>query len=287
MKNEELRILFLIPLLLFFSCVCFSLSLEFDRTTPLYLKNFIEKHVNIVSEDLEQLWGTELEFPIEIKLEKQRGLGASGEAAFDGEQFYLFLTPVASAIPDLLKHEMMHIYTFQWFYSNDFQSAPLWFIEGLAVWYESHSIESIKDLNPISLMKEINVLEVEAYPVGDAFSRYYQFLADFFYEIDAEYDIRKSFNEMLKRLKKTHDFYLLFDEDSDVFFSLYEVWKRKRILISLGGFVFLQLSWLLPAVAVVFLGIIYLIRSRRFKDVNIKELERLYGEKYWRKSDDD
>jgi hypothetical protein len=287
MKNEELRILFLISLLLFFSCVCFSLSLEFDRTTPLYLKNFIEKHVNIVSEDLEQLWEIELEFPIEIKLEKQRGLGASGEAAFDGERFYLFLTPVASAIPDLLKHEMMHIYTFQWFYSNDFQAAPLWFIEGLAVWYESHSIESIKDLNPVSLMKEINVLEVEKYPAGDAFSRYYQFLADFFYEIDAEYDIRNSFNEMLKRLKKTRDFYLFFDEDSEAFFSLYAVWKRKRFLISLSGFVFLQLSWLLPAVAVVFLGIIYLIRSRRFKDVNIKELERLYGEKYWRKSDDD
>ncbi len=268
------------------SVVSFSMMLEFDRTTPLYLKNFIEKHLNSISEDLEQLWRIELNFPIEIKLEKQRGMGASGEAAFDGERFYLFLTPVASAIPDLLRHEMMHLYTFQWLYNQRIDEAPLWFVEGLAVWYEARLIDSIRDLDPFSLLNEIDVLTVVEYPGGAAFSRYYQFLADFFYDLDAEIDLRKSFRIILDRLAETGDFVLSITGDTERFYSLYDEWKWKRFFASLGGFIYLQLSWGLPALAVIFLWVVYLVRKRRFKDGDIRELEKLYGERYWERKRD-
>jgi len=276
----------LIVLFLLLSVTVFSITLEFDRTTPLYLKNFIEKHIVRISDDLEQLWQTTLEFPIEIKIEKQRGMGASGEAAFDGESFYLFLTPVASAIPDLLEHEMMHIYTFQWLYDYRINAAPLWFIEGLAVWYESHSIDSIRELDPASLLKEINILDVEQYPEGAAFSRYYQFLADFFYELDSEVDIRASFSEILSRIKTDGDFISAMTGSRERFYDLYGNWRWKRFFASLGGFIYLQLSWVLPACTIIILGLFYLLRRSRYKDGDLRELERLYGKRYWEKPDD-
>jgi len=276
----------LIVLFLLLSVTVFSITLEFDRTTPLYLKNFIEKHIVRISDDLEQLWQTTLEFPIEIKIEKQRGMGASGEAAFDGESFYLFLTPVASAIPDLLEHEMMHIYTFQWLYDYRINAAPLWFIEGLAVWYESHSIDSIRELDPASLLKEINILDVEQYPEGAAFSRYYQFLADFFYELDSEVDIRASFSEILSRIKTDGDFISAMTGSHERFYDLYGNWRWKRFFASLGGFIYLQLSWVLPACTIIILGLFYLFRRSRYKDGDLRELERLYGKRYWEKPDD-
>jgi hypothetical protein len=241
----------------------FSIEIEFERTTPLYLRNFIQPQIETISSELSNLWNIELEYPLLVTIERKRQLGASGEASFNGTQFSLFMTPVTDAIPSLLRHEMMHVYTFQWFYNNGV---------------------NIRDVNPVSLMKEIDVLKVDNYPSGDAFARYYSFLADFFFFIDNKLDIQDSFQEILSRLKETGDYKEAFT-DKKTFNNWYTQWKRTRIFASLFGFIVLQFSWFVPAVIIVILGIYTYIKRSDVKDIDIRKLERYYGKDYWKKDE--
>lgn len=276
------KLTFLIFLL--FLSTTFSIEIQFERTTPLYLRNFIQPQIETISSELADLWGIELEYSLFVTIERKRQLGASGEASFDGSQFRLFMTPVTDAIPSLLRHEMMHVYTFQWFYNNDIYNAPLWFVEGLAVWYEKHRGVNIRDVNPVSLIQEIDVLSVNHYPSGDAFARYYSFLADFFFFLDNKLNIRDSFNEILERLTVTRDYKEAFTVEK-TFNDWYSQWKRTRIIASVAGFIVLQFSWFVPAVIIVFLGIYTYIKRRETKDIDIRRLEKLYGKRYWEKEE--
>ena len=276
------KLTFLIFLL--FLSTTFSIEIQFERTTPLYLRNFIQPQIETISSELADLWGIELEYSLFVTIERKRQLGASGEASFDGSQFRLFMTPVTDAIPSLLRHEMMHVYTFQWFYNNDIYNAPLWFVEGLAVWYEKHRGVNIRDVNPVSLIQEIDVLSVNNYPSGDAFARYYSFLADFFFFLDNKLNIRDSFNEILERLTVTRDYKEAFTVEK-TFNDWYSQWKRTRIIASVAGFIVLQFSWFVPAVIIVFLGIYTYIKRRETKDIDIRRLEKLYGKRYWEKEE--
>jgi len=277
---------FYVIFILFFTVfsLYFSIEIEFERTTPLYLRNFIQPQIETISSELSNLWNIELEYPLLVTIERKRQLGASGEASFNGTQFSLFMTPVTDAIPSLLRHEMMHVYTFQWFYNNGIYDAPLWFTEGLAVWFENHKGVNIRDVNPVSLMKEIDVLKVDNYPSGDAFARYYSFLADFFFFIDNKLDIQDSFQEILSRLKETGDYKEAFT-DKKTFNNWYTQWKRTRIFASLFGFIVLQFSWFVPAVIIVILGIYTYIKRSDVKDIDIRKLERYYGKDYWKKDE--
>jgi len=261
-----------------------AFQIEFERTTPLYMKNFIEPQIETVALDLSDLWNIELEFPLYVEIARKRTLGASGEASFDGKLFRLFMTPVTDAIPSLIRHEMMHVYTFQWLYSNQISDAPLWFLEGLAVWYERHNGVNISDVNPVSLFKEIDVLSVDQYPSGDAFARYYSFLADFFFHLDSEIDIRDSFDGILSRLKATGDFDNAF-VDHKRLNSIYRAWKSQRLFMSILGFVIMQFSWFVPAIVIVFLGLWTYVKRKNIRDVDIRELERRYGKNYWKDYD--
>lgn len=273
-------------LVIIFSAInlLFAFQIEFERTTPLYIRNFVEPQITAIASDLSDLWNVELEFPLYIKIERKRTLGASGEASFDGKIFRLFITPVTDAIPSLIRHEMMHVYTFQWLYSNQIYNAPLWFLEGLAVWYEKHNGANIADVNPVSLMKELDVLAVEQYPSGDAFARYYSFLADFFFYLDSKIDIRGSFDEILSRLKQTGDFDNAF-LDHKKFKNIYSSWKRQRLFMSILGFVIMQFSWFVPALVIVFLGLWTYVKRKNIKEIDIRELERYYGKNYWKDDD--
>lgn len=264
--------------------ICFSIEIEFQRTTPLYLRNYIQPQIETISSELSNLWNIELEYPLFVTIERKRQLGASGEASFDGTQFRLFMTPVTDAIPSLLRHEMMHVYTFQWFYNNEIYDAPLWFVEGLAVWYENHKGVNIRDVNPISLIKEIDVLKVDNYPSGDAFARYYSFLADFFFFIDTKLNIQNSFKEILTRVKETGDYKKAFTDDK-TFKNWYSEWKSTRIFASVFGFIVLQFSWFVPAIIIVILGIYTYIKRSDVKDIDIRKLERHYGKNYWKKNE--
>jgi len=264
--------------------VSFAIDIEFERTTPLYLRNFIQPQIERISTELIDLWGVRLEYPLYVEIERKRQLGASGEASFDGERFRLFMTPVTDAIPSLLRHEMMHVYTFQWFFNNDMQYAPLWFVEGVAVWFENHKGVNIQDVNPVSLIKEIDVLKVQEYPTGDAFARYYSFLADFFFFLDSEIDIEDSFRTILSRLEDTGNFKEAF-VDEKTFNSLYGKWKRTRIIMSVFGFIVLQFSWFVPAIIIIFLGLWTYIKRKNIQDIDIRKLERYYGKEYWKKDD--
>ncbi|MFP4460732.1 MAG: hypothetical protein ACLFQE_00875 [Thermotogota bacterium] len=273
-------------LILFFLCGLalspgFSIEINFERTVPLYLRNFIEPQIERISLELSDLWNVELEYPLLIEIERKRQLGASGEASFDGTQFRLFMTPVTDAISSLLRHEMMHVYSFQWFYDHAITDVPLWFMEGVAVWYENHKGVNIRDVNPVSLIKEIDVLNVEKYPSGDAFARYYSFLADFFYFLDGELNIKDSFDGILQRVKSTGDFKEAFT-DEKTFNNLYTRWKRTRIIMSILGFIILQFSWIVPAIVIIFLGIYTYIKRRDVQDIDIRKLEKYYGKNYWK-----
>ncbi len=275
-----------LPFLIFFIFLstAFSFEIEFERSTPLFLRNYIQPQIETISSELTDLWGLELEYPLYVTIERKRQLGASGEASFDGKQFQLFMTPVTDAIPSLLRHEMMHVYTFQWFYNNEIYDAPLWFVEGLAVWYEKHKGVNIRDVNPVSLIREIDVLSVNNYPSGDAFARYYSFLADFFFFLDNKLDIRGSFKEIRERLTTTGDYKAAFT-DKKTFNDWYSQWKRTRIIASVAGFIVLQFSWFLPALIIAFLGIYTYIKRKEIKDIDIHRLEKLYGKRYWEKEE--
>lgn len=278
------RFWFFFLLLLIIVTPCFSIEMDFERTTPLYLRNYIQPQIETISSELSNLWNIELEYPLYVTIERKRQLGASGEASFDGTQFRLFMTPVTDAIPSLLRHEMMHVYTFQWFYNNEIYDVPLWFVEGLAVWYENHKGVNIRDVNPISLIQEIDILNVNNYPSGDAFARYYSFLADFFFFIDKKLDIQNSFQDILARLKEKGDYKEAF-ADQKTFDKWYSQWKRTRIFASIFGFIVLQFSWFVPAVIIVILGIYNYIKRRDIKDVDICKLEKYYGKGYWKKNE--
>ncbi len=278
------RLFSIFLVLLIFLSIGLAIHIEFERTTPLYLRNFIQPQIEKISLELSDLWDIQLDYPLYVKVERKRQLGASGEASFDGERFSLFMTPVTDAIPSLLRHEMMHVYTFQWFFNNDIYNAPLWFVEGLAVWYENHKSINIRDLNPVSLIKEIDVLNVNAYPTGDAFARYYSFLADFFFYLDARIDIGESFGEILTRLENTEDYKEAFVKKK-TFNSIYSKWKRNRIIMSVIGFVVLQFSWFVPAIIIIFLGVWTYMKRRDVKDIDIKKLEKYYGKEYWKKDE--
>ena len=258
-----------------------ELNYSYDRETPLYLKNYINPLIQSNYGELQELWGIGLEYPVEITIERKRQLGASGEASFDGKTYYLFMTPVTEKIPSLLRHEMMHLFTFQWLFSNQIKSAPLWFLEGLAVWYENHSTKNIEKLNPVSLLDEIDVISRKDYPSGDAFARYYSFLADFFYYLDSKIGLEEHFNQILEDIKETGEFKAPITPGKD-FKTVYANWKRQKIIFSVFSFITLQLSWALPALVVIFMGIYILIRRRNIKDINIKDLERIYGKEYWK-----
>jgi len=176
---------------------------------------------------------------------------------------------------------MMHLFTFQWLFSNQIKSAPLWFLEGLAVWYENHSTKNIEKLNPVSLLDEIDVISRKDYPSGDAFARYYSFLADFFYYLDSKIGLEEHFNQILEDIKETGEFKAAITPGKD-FKTVYANWKRQKIIFSVFSFITLQLSWALPALVVIFMGIYILIRRRNIKDINIKDLERIYGKEYWK-----
>jgi len=261
-----------------------SIEIHFERTTPLYLRNFLQPQIEQISEELSALWGIELDYPLFVTIERKRQLGASGEASFDGKQFDLFMTPATDVIPSLLRHEMMHVYTFQWFFNHNRYHAPLWFVEGLAVWYEKHKGVNIRDVNPVSLFKEIDVLNVDTYPTGDAFARYYSFLSDFFFFLDAQIDIGNSFDSILERLEKTDDYKEAFI-DAQAFDRLYQKWKRSRITLSVFGFIVMQFSWFIPAIIILSLGIWTANKRKRIQDIDIRELEKRYGKDYWKKDE--
>jgi len=276
--------LLVVLLILMIFSSAFSLELIFERTTPLYLRNFIQPQIESISSELSELWNVELDYPLFIEIERKRQLGASGEASFDGTQFRLFMTPVTDAIPALLRHEMMHVYTFQWFYNNDLYDAPLWFIEGVAVWYENHKGVNIRDVNPVSLIKEIDVLNVNSYPTGDAFARYYSFLADFFFYLDSKLNLKETFSEILQRLKTKGDYKEAFT-DRKTFNKWYDEWKRTRIIMSIFGFIVLQFSWFVPAIIIIILGIYTYVKRKDVQDTDIRRLERYYGKNYWKKEE--
>jgi len=278
------RILIIFLFVLIMESFGLSIEIHFERTTPLYLRNFLQPQIEQISTELSALWGIQLDYPLYITIERKRQLGASGEASFDGNQFDLFMTPATDVIPSLLRHEMMHVYTFQWFYNHDLYNAPLWFVEGLAVWYEKHKGVNIRDVNPVSLIKEIDVLNVDTYPTGDAFARYYSFLSDFFFYLDAQIDIGKSFESILARLEKTGDYQKAF-VDADTFYHLYAKWKRTRIALSVLGFIVMQFSWFLPAIIILILGIWTYGKRKQIHDIDIRDLEKQWGKEYWKKDE--
>jgi len=278
------RILIIFLCVLFLGSFGLSIEIHFERTTPLYLRNFIQPQIEQISAELSALWEIQLDYPLYVTIERKRQLGASGEASFDGKRFDLFMTPATDVIPSLLRHEMMHVYTFQWFFNNDRYNAPLWFVEGLAVWYEKHKGVNIRDVNPVSLIKEIDVLNVNTYPAGDAFARYYSFLSDFFFFLDAQIDIANSFDSILERLEKKDDYKEAFI-DTQTFDHLYQRWKRSRITLSVFGFIVMQFSWFIPAITILILGIWTTNKRKHIQDIDIRELEKRYGKDYWKKDE--
>jgi len=268
-----------------FSVTVFSFDLEYKEKYPTYLTNYVEYLLEKENSYLEKLWGLELKFPVEVSIERIREMGAKGEAGFDGERFYLFITPVSEEIPSLLKHEFMHIFSFQWFYNNGIFDSPLWFVEGLAVWNESRGIEAISELNPISTWKESDFISIETYPQGDAFSRYYSFLSDFFFFIDREIDISSNFMAILNSYKTSGSAEKAFSLNGFDFSKKYFEWRVQRFFASLAGFIFLSLSWLLPAIFIAFSGIYILIRRKKIKDTFDPKLEKVFGERYWEKKE--
>lgn len=278
------RILLFIFLILIYANVLFSVKLEYPRETPLYLRNFVDTAVLQITDDLNSIWGFELELPVNIIFEKEYGLSAKGEAVMYPDHHEIILSPSATKIPELLRHEFMHLYTFEWMYENNYTNLPLWFIEGIAVWYERRSVDVISKLDPFNTWKETDFLDIKEYPSGDAFSRYYDFLSDFFYRIDEKINLRNEFQAIMKDIPEKGNIHQTLSEFLKTdFSSFHSQWRIDRMLVSLGGFIFVNLSYIIPAAVIFFLGLFTLMKNRNIKDTFTPDLEKKFGKNYWKK----
>lgn len=266
-----------------FYMTVFSVETSFDRETPLYLRNFASGYVDSIHEDLKSVWGFELSLPVKIVFEKGYGLAAKGEAVMYPDHHEIILSPSASKIPELLRHEIMHLFTFEWMLHNEFGDLPLWFIEGLAVWYENRVPSSISNLDPLNTWKETDFLGITKYPEGDAFSRYYDFLADFFYSLQKRRDFRNGLEEIMNSiLVRQNTVDALSDFYESDFVLIHGRWRLERTFISFWGFVFINMGFIFPALVILFLGIYTFSKNKNIKDTFSAELEKKYGKNYWK-----
>ena len=263
------------------------MTYSFDPPQPAYLENWIQTNLERVDEELQSIWGFSLQFPVSVKVQRERALGARGEAAFDGNLYHVFLTPIAEEIPSLLRHEWMHLYTFDWMVRNPGHSSlPLWWVEGLAVWFEGRHGIDWNNVLPWQLIRESNLLSIEEYPQGGAFPRYYTLLSDFFAFLERKVNFQEHLPLVLQRLSQGADIFQAFSGFCELQ-SVFRSWRWRVSLLSLLSFFAFHFFLSVPAVVVFALGLFLLWRRRKIKDSFDPSLERRFGKEYWKKQGED
>lgn len=263
--------------------ISYSFSIPFS--TQLWIQEQSEKCVA----DLQELWGFSLSFPIRVEVERETKLGVRGEAAFDGERYYIFMNPSLSNLSFLIKHEMMHVFTFDWMWriqkEGVYPKCPLWVMEGLAVWYEARKYyETAIEILPWIVKKEVELLTVEEYPTGDSHYRFYELLSDFFIFLDGRVDLQEHFSEILQRFGESEDWFAAFSFNAnESFISLFNEWKGNRIFYTWVVFLTDIFFWGMPLLFVFGVGILILRKKATRIDSFDPELENLYGKEYWKK----
>jgi len=288
----------------FTAFLCFFLTLTllhgapplyFSLNVPLSLQRSIQGLVEQYAQELDSLWGLPLTFPIRVDIQKEAGLSVRGEATFDGNLYTVFMNPSFLDIPYLLKHEMMHLYTFEWMWRTKqimddgaeqmimFESVPLWVMEGLAVWYEDRLREDARSVFPWEYRSLIDFMEIEDYPKGEAHAQYYTILSDFFRGYDQRGKLKENFREALRFVEAGDQWADAFTKATGYDFQeAYTRWKQGKIFTVWLSVFFNLLAAGIPLFLIFFLFIIFL-RKREPIDTFGPEYEKRYGPFYWMK----
>lgn len=269
-------------------CACVVLpalcmgALQFEDSPPLYLRNTIQWHYDQYHRDLERMWGFPLTFPVIIQVRREYSIFTRAEALFDGTTFRIALPPTLNDIPQLMKHEMMHLFTFEWIYRESTRASrmidvPLWIMEGLACWYENRKTQRIP--RPL-LWNETDIMSYETYPPGDQVLIYYELVTDFFYTLDREVSLEENLSMIFERYIELGSWTQALLEGE--FSALYFRWRLTTVWLSWVRWFFTQSVWTLPAVIMFTLGIVVWRRSRRVQDTFDPALEKKFGREYWK-----
>ncbi len=249
----------------------------------LYLRNTIDWHFQQITQELEGLWGFTLTFPVEIEIRREYSVFTRAEALFDGSVFQIALPPTLKDLPQLLRHEMMHLFTFEWIWREYERTGrmihvPLWIMEGLACWFESRQTQRIA--RPLS-WNETNLMAYEEYPQGDQVLVFYELVTDFFYALDQRIDLRENLGQIIFQYQTGGSWPEAFIPDS--FREFFTNWRIRTVMVSWIRWFFVQSSWLLPALIMLVFGVLIWKRNRSIQDTYDPSLEQQFGVEYWKR----
>ncbi len=256
---------------------------HYPNPPPLYLRNTIDWHFQQINHELEGLWGLTLTFPVEIEIRREYSVFTRAEALFDGSIFRIALPPTLRELPQLLRHEMMHLFTFEWIWREYDRTGriihvPLWIMEGLACWFESRQTQRIP--RPLS-WNETNLMAYEDYPQGDQVLVFYELVTDFFYALDQKIDFRVNLEQIILEYQSGGSWPEAFIPGS--FREFFTNWRVRTMLVSWLRWLFVQSSWLFPAFIILVFGIIVWRRNRSIQDTFDPSLEQQFGVEYWKR----
>jgi len=269
--------------------------MHYSLGIPLALQTSIQEIAEKYFQELDTLWGRALTFPIKVDIQREAGTSVRGEATFDGNLYTVFMNPSYLDLPYLLKHEMMHLYTFEWMWQTKkiasagaeqriiFESIPLWVMEGLAVWYEDRLQKDSPSVFPWEYRSLISFLEIEEYPKGEAHAQYYAILSDFFRAYDQRARLRENLREVLRFVESGETWTDAFTKATGQDFTdTYARWKQGKMFTVWLNVLFEFLLAGIPLFLVFMLFILFL-RKRKPIDNFGPEYERRYGHSYWMK----
>jgi len=283
----------LLCLLMAFSLLQAAPPTHYSLHIPLSLQRTIQDLIERYGEELEALWGLTLSFPIHVDIQRESGLSVRGEATFDGRLYTVFMTPSFLDLPFLLKHELMHLYNFEWIWRTQrldiegteqrviYASVPLWVMEGLAVWYEGRLMQDPRIAFPWEYRALIDFTRIEEYPQGQAHAQYYTVLSDFFREYDSRANLRERFRDVLRYVESGELWPEAFTKATGRDFEeTLTRWKRGKMLaVWLAVF----LDFLAAGIPLLLLFALFVLFFRRRNPVDTfgPEYEKKYGPSYW------
>ena len=258
MKNVAL---FLCFMLLLFSCVrAVHLVLQYDNRIP---TDNLKVWFSQVVEELNDLFGSEPDVNVLLKVEKKTGIERRGWMRAKG-RFYEIHISDPTTLYETLRHELMHLYLDAWARSKGIR-VPLWVHEGLANWFEALETRQSRMIVFAGKAPIVDPLSYEYYPEDrKLLGSYYFYITDFFFMLDRVYGFHDEFGTLLKYFAKTGDFRKALERLKNVNFeSVHSTWLLKeRFLVFLGWIVRWGL-WMVSALLLMGIALRVYIKRRR------------------------
>jgi hypothetical protein len=293
--NLRMRVSYTLFFVLF-SCLVFSKpEVTFSFSIPFSTQEAVGTLIDHCLEELDEIFGYSLSFPIRVVIQRESGFGVRGEASFDGHTYVVFFNPSFTDLPYLVRHELMHLYTFEWVwrigerngtseFTDSFSEMPLWVIEGIAVWYENRTYETPFSAFPWEVVIDTDFLVIDVYPNGEKLYRYYELLSDFFRFYSARVDFKAAIPVIFSFTDTESNWVTRFSTATGKDFLIHYIrWKNGKLWWSWVSFFIETVTYGIPFIILALFAYFFFLKRKRTFEPFDPRYEALYGKEYWNK----